>query len=50
MYSVFFLGGGAYMALWESKNFTNLESDFLDVPLPCGTELDDYRAGILDRD
>jgi hypothetical protein len=28
---------------------TNLESDFFDVPLLCGTELDDYRAGILDR-
>jgi hypothetical protein len=38
------------MALWESKIFTYLESDFLDVPPLCGTELDDYRAGILDRD
>ena len=37
------------MTLWESKIVTNLESDFLEVPPLCGTELDDYRAGILDR-
>ena len=40
----------AYMALSESKIVTNLDSDFLEVPLLCGTELDDYRAGILNRD
>jgi len=49
MYS-FFWGGGHIWHCGRVRLFvTNLESDFLDVPLLCGTELDDYRAGILDR-
>jgi hypothetical protein len=47
MYSFFWGGGGdcGRVRLFV----TNLESDFLEVPLLCGTELDDYRAGIPDR-